>query len=139
MLNIHHLIFILVWTECGRAKSETYKSDTGAIVFSKCPIDKRVRFSCGNMALPRFTSNEIPPLDFRTSSCIKFDTGALNPSGGDYILSIDNTRDPKCSEIDAYYDIFMDFGTRWGCKGTSSAHLLPGWWFSVSYLKDEGK
>ena len=121
------------WIECGRAKSESYGSDKGKKVFEKCPTDKPVRFSCGDSSGPKFTSNEISSLNFKTSSCIKFDKGALNPYSNDYRLSIDNARNPNCGQYDASYSIYMNFGSQWGCNGISNAHSKAGWWFSVSY------
>ena len=133
------LLFLLkVWTECGRARSESYSSDTGKKVFAKCPTDKPVRFSCGNSSGPQFTSNEIPSLNFKTSSCIKFDKGALNPHSNDYILSIDNARNPNCGQYVTTYSIYMHFGTQWGCNGTTDTDEKTGWWFSVSYQEIEG-
>ena len=52
---------------------------------------------------------------------------------------IDNAKDPKCTEYDASHGIYMHFKAQWGCNGITNTNRLPGWWFAVSYLEDEGK
>ena len=111
------------------------------MVFSKCPTDKPVRFSCGDSSGPQFTSAEISSLNFKTTSCIKFDKGYLNPQSNDFQLAVDNHRNPTCGQSESSYNIFMNWpGNHWYCNGITNTQSKSGWWFSVSYKDtEEGK
>ena len=110
-------------------------------MFSKCPTDKPVRFSCGDSSGPQFTSDEISSLNFKTTSCIKFDKGYLNPQSNDFQLAVDNHRNPTCGQSESSYNIFMNWpGNHWYCNGITNTQSKSGWWFSVSYKDtEEGK
>ena len=133
----HNCLILEIWTECGRATSENWKTIKGDDVYRHCPSDKPLRFSCGDSMGPKYTSDQFPSMNLLSGKCNKFIGGANTPLSKDYVLAISGFN-PSCNEFhyhDKDYDIFMNFDNPgpWACKGTKGTHLKPGWWFSVSY------
>ena len=102
------------------------------MVYAGCPTNKRIKFACGDSTGTKYTSPIFPSMNLLSGSCSNFVGGANNAVSNDYSLSIDSSN-PKCGQNNVAYDIYMHFGSQWGCKGTTNTHLKPGWWFSVSY------
>ena len=72
-------------------------------------------------------------MNLLSGECTDFAGGANFDYGSDYILSVDSSN-PGCGRQGVHYDIYMRFGTQWGCKGTINTNKKSGWWFSVSYM-----
>ena len=130
----------MTWIECGRATSETYRNDMGALVYADCPTNKKLQFSCGDSTGAKYTSPAFPSMNLLSEECTEFAGGANSPYDGDYILSIDSSS-PRCEKLSLTpfypfsHDIYMHFGNHFVCKGIPNTQALSGWWFSVSYSK----
>ena len=103
------------------------------MVYKDCPTNKRLQFACGDTTGAKYTSPIFPSMNLLSGTCSDFVGGANYPNGNDYILSIDSSN-PTCGQYDVKHDIYMNFGNRWGCKGTPDTDEKSGWWFSVSYI-----
>ena len=105
----------------------------GREVYANCPSDAELEFACGDSS-GKLYSIKTPAMDLLSSSCTKFNGGANTPFGGDYILSIDSSN-PSCKDYNIDFDIYMHFGTQWGCARNRDTQIRNGWWFSISYYQ----
>jgi len=121
------------WSQCAGTAS---KGTMGKQWYPLCEGHAQIRFACSkdNNESAEYTSGA-----FTLTGHVLLDgvcdnwVGASNSIyGSDFILSVDES-DPNCGNYDVYYDMYMHFGTQWGCAGTINTE---GSGRMFAYVKD---
>jgi cysteine-rich repeat protein len=101
----------------------------GASFYSLCGGYSEIRFACSR---DNNTSAEyISPVfslagkNLTDGVCDDWDGAANSIYGSDFILSVDDTN-PNCNQFNVSYDMYVHFGTQWGCAGFINTHSTGG-------------
>ncbi len=122
------------WSQCAGTGS---KGTMGKQWYPLCENHGQIRFACSvdNNESAEYTSPAFP-LAGKTlldNQCDNW-TGASNSIyGSDYILSVDQSN-PGCGNYNVGYQMYLHFGTQWGCNGSTNTHNTGGRMFA--YVKD---
>ena len=98
------------------------KSTMGRTFFKNCVAkdsSAKIVFACSsnNDQKAEFVSPafSLSGKSLTDNTCDNWNGAALSIFGKDYILSVDRKRNPKCGSYSVSYDMYVHFGTQWGC------------------------
>jgi len=112
-------------------------STMGKQWYAKCEGYQQIKFSCSsdNNNTAEYTSPafNMAGMVLADSQCDNWPGASNTPYGADHILSVDSSN-PGCNNYDVYYQMYMHFGTQWGCAGTINTDDKGGhMWAYVKY------
>ena len=106
------------WSQCAGTASGGTK---GKQWYPLCEGHVQIRFACSvdNNESSEYTSPAFPLAGkvLLDNQCDNWNGAANSIYGSDYILSVDNSN-PGCGNYNVHYQMYMHFGTQWGCAGT---------------------
>ncbi len=122
------------WSQCAGTGS---KGVMGKQWYPLCEGYAQIRFACSkdDNESAEFTS---PPFSLAgkvllDNQCDNWPGASNSIYGADYILSVDSS-DPGCGNYDVGYQMYVHFGTQWGCAGFTNTHNTGGRMFA--YVQD---
>ncbi len=122
------------WSQCAGTGS---KGTMGKQWYPLCEGHQQIKFACSkdNNESAEYTSGafSLAGKTLLDDQCDNWNGASNSIYGSDYILSVDNSN-PNCGDYDVGYDMYMHFGTWWGCAGTYNTHNSGGRMFA--YVKD---
>lgn len=109
-------------------------STLGAQFYSQCAGYSEIRFACSvdNNLTAEYISPVFPlaGVNLTDGNCDNFNGASNSPHGSDFILSVDSSN-PSCNQFSVHYDMYVHFGTQWGCNGMINTHGSGRMWAYV--------
>jgi len=122
------------WSQCAGTGS---KGVLGKQWYPLCEGYAQIRFACStdNNESAEYQSPPFPLAGkvLLDNQCDNWNGASNSIYGSDYILSVDSSN-PGCGNYNVGYQMYMHFGTQWGCAGATNTHNTGGRMFA--YVSD---
>ena len=121
------------WSQCAGTGST---GTMGKQWYPLCEGHAQIRFACSvdNNESAEYTSGafSLAGKVLLDGQCDDWPGASNSIYGSDFILSVDQS-DPNCGNYNVGYQMYMHFGTQWGCAGSTNTH---GSGRMFAYVKD---
>lgn len=115
-------------SQCGGIGAANYSSVMGKDFYALCNGYTEIVFACStdSNTTAEYVSPAFPLSGSLTdSTCDNWTGGANSVYGSDFILSVDDSN-PNCGNYNVAYDMYVHFGTQWGCNNVNNTHNTGG-------------